>query len=244
MTDSTTLPKTFTTPLYGHEKPVIITGGPRTGTTLTMAFLEACGMVIGKTAERSPLKEGDIRDKFYKPVLKEGGFDPLAQGTLPPPGWYPTGRDIKADRQLVKACFGWPEDKRFGVQPWGFKAIKGLLFYPYLNAMFPEGIKWVVVHREVESWIGSLMRTGFMNKYTTEEGWRCYTERIQLRQNALIDMTDEPHEIATFFPSAFRAVNTPAGEEMLKDLCQYVGVPYSRAAALRIFDPGKYKEAR
>lgn len=226
-------------------RPLIITGGPRTGTTLTMSYLQASGLVIGKGAERSPLKEGAIRDKFYKPVLKQGGFDPLAQSTLPPPCWTPVGRDLTQDRKLILDLFEWPDGGTSFEVEWGFKAIKGLLFWPYLQHLFPQGVKWLIVHREIESWIGSLMRTGFMNAYKDSEGWRCYCERIQLRQNALIDMAQmygEKNEVRTFFPRCFKE---PAQDRniMLQELCEYANLPFNPKVADKVFDNTKYISA-
>lgn len=229
---------------HDFTKPLIMVGGPRTGTSLTMQFLHRCGMVVGKGAERSPLCEGRIRDQYYKPVLKEGGYDPLAQRKLPPVGWQPA-RDPQKDRHLIDELFEWPEDRRYGHQAYGFKAIKGLLFFPHLAACFPNGVRWLVIHRGIDGWVDSLMRTGFMNAHSDEEGWRGYCERIQLRQNALIDTCDEPHEISSFFPSAFHGVvqGNEGAEKQLRELCAYVGVPYSFQAVQDTFNPTKYKGA-
>ena len=97
--------------------PIIVTGGPRSGTTLTMRFLHACGMEVGTETAKNPLLEGRIRDQLFKPLLASGGFDRRAQKSLPPVGWEPAMPVVQV-RQEVLDLFGGPTGE--GVV-WGFK---------------------------------------------------------------------------------------------------------------------------
>lgn len=143
-----------------------------------MKILHAAGMQVGtmaetQTAPGSPWGEGRIRDQLFKPILEDGGFDPLAQDPLPPVGWYPDMEPGEFRRQVLELV-----EVRDLTRPWGFKAIKGVLFWKLLNDAFPDA-KWVMVDRGVDEHIASLMRTPFMTAYNTYSGWRQYLREIE-----------------------------------------------------------------
>lgn len=141
-----------------------------------MQILHAAGMQLGKSATESlnaapgsPRGEGRIRDEIYKPILEQGGFDPLGQTSLPPVGWEP---DFITPEELREKVIALAQIEDMD-KPWGFKAIKGLLFWPLFDKAFPDA-KWVTVARPVNEHIQSLIRTPFMTVHDTEAGWRQY----------------------------------------------------------------------
>lgn len=198
------------------RQPVIVVGGPRSGTTLTMRFLHANGMQVGKSAEKHPLMEGRIRDEFYKPVLKDGGFDQLAQKKLPPPGWDPVSLHPGTARESILHL---SEVEDTGL-PWGFKGVKGLLMWPILHLAFP-GAKWVVIHRDRAEHIQSLLRTGFMTAHSDSFGWNAYLDEIDAHITSLTSCTDI--DFTVFSPGKLR----DADDQYLEDFCQWCGLSYN-----------------
>lgn len=213
------------------KDPIIVTGGPRSGTTLTMKFLQACGMEVGASAARSTLVEGRIRDELYKPILASGGFDPRAQNPLPPLGWQP---EMSAER-FRSAVLALAEIDVTKNAVWGFKAIKGLLFWRLVNEAFPKA-KWIVIHREREEHIDSLLRTSFMNTYTTREGWDRYLTEID---EHMLDLIAEIDNWEQFEPAELREEKPDIGR--LTYLCEWCGLTFNKQA-LSVFDSSKYKK--
>ena len=155
-------------------------------------------MQLGSSAEQSlnnapgaPRGEGKLRDNIWKPILEEGGFDPLAQTNLPPVGWEP---EFIEPFQLADQIMELIEVDDFD-KPWGFKAIKGLLFWKTLHKAFP-GAQWVFVERHREPHIASLMATPFMTAYDHAAGWGYYLDQIDKH----IDDAWETVDVNAFWP--------------------------------------------
>ena len=185
------------------KPPIIVTGAPRSGTSLTMQILHAAGMQLGKSAEESlnaapgsPRGEGRIREQIEKPILERGGFDPLGQNPLPPLEWKPDFITASELREQVLAAVQVKDLNK----PWGFKAIKGLLFWPLFAEAFPDA-QWVFVERQVNEHIKSIMRTPFMRAFSTEEEWRKYLSKIDSHMNACWDGVDN---VSIFHPENVR----------------------------------------
>jgi len=214
--------------------PVIVTGAPRSGTTLTMRWLEANGLQVGKKAAQADLAEGRIRDEFFKPVLKSGGFDPLAQETMPPVGWRPKMSAAQARQKILDLA-----EVDYFSRPWGFKAIKGLLFWRLLHEAFPDA-KWLLIYRLPPEHIDSLLRTPFMRAHSTREGWREYLDTIY-EHAADLQSVVRPYPLGpvrVFRPSLLR---DPAGQEdRLKDVIAWLGLYYNPRSP-HVYDQTKYR---
>ena len=208
--------------------PIIVVGGARSGTTLTMRFLHANGMQVGKSAEINPLVEGKIRDQFYKPVLEKGGFDKLAQRKLPPPGWDPQVGNVK-DRILDLGEF---DDTGLA---WGFKGVKGILMWKALHRAFPEA-RWVVVSRERGEHVESLLRTPFMTAHTDSVGWNAYLDEIDAHIESLVSCPEV--NCTVFSPSILR--DDRKNDQYLEDFCAWCGLVYNPRSK-GVFDRKLYR---
>lgn len=207
-------------------QPIIVTGGPRSGTTLTMRILQAAGMQLGRTAECADLREGKIRDQLYKPILKAGGYDPLAQDPLPPVGWYPDMKPEEFREKVIELAEIDDLNK-----PWGFKAIKGLLFWRLLHDAFPEA-EWVFVERATTEHTDSLMRTIFMRCHDTHEGWEEYLNLIEAHAADAWDIVTGWE----YWPSDLRKGDF----EDTADLIKWCGLQMNDQVYQQ-FNPGLYK---
>ncbi len=142
------------------SQPILVTGLPRSGTSLIAGALAVCGAWTGLTAAPTPwnrkggFENEALKDQFVKPVLALLGADPLGLDPLPAPGTLPP-IDPAAFRDLVLAALarqGWD-----GQQRWLFKDAKLALIAPLWIAAFPEA-DWIVVRRRRDAVIASALR--------------------------------------------------------------------------------------
>lgn len=131
--------------------PILVTGLPRSGTSLLAGCLAICGAWTGPTAGPSPsnrkgsFENEALKDRFVKPTLALVGADPLGLDPLPPVAARPPieatpFRDL-VERELRRQ--GWD-----GARAWLFKDAKLALIWPLWAAAFPEA-RWVVTHRHL-----------------------------------------------------------------------------------------------
>lgn len=155
------------------DKPIIVTGCARSGTSMVAGVLHLCGAWIGQVTgptrwnKKGQFENEFIRDKLTKPYLRAIGADPLGQKPLPKkiyPGMIPQTWEEKV-KNIIKSQ-GYD-----GNQLWMFKGAKACLIWEVWNAAFPEAT-WIIVRRDDEKIIDSCMRTSFMRKRSTREEWQ------------------------------------------------------------------------
>lgn len=160
------------------DKPILITGCARSGTSLTAAMFYYSGAWCGEVAppdrdKRNAMVENTtIRNKLVKPYLMNIGCDPMGQDPLP------RTQDIEVYDKMVEDGKDWWSDKikeiirgqsyKHGI--WFYKGAKMCLMWPLWHAAFPEA-RWVIVRRDKEEIISSCLRTGFMKAYRDRKGW-------------------------------------------------------------------------
>lgn len=140
--------------------PILVTGLPRSGTSLVAGILALCGAWTGDTTPPSPwnrkggFENEALKDRFVKPYLALDGVDPLGLDPLPrlamPPLVAP-----EIWRQLVSGMvdeLGLPPG-----QPWLFKDAKLALVWRQWAAAFPEA-RWLVVRRRRDGVVASALR--------------------------------------------------------------------------------------
>ena len=156
------------------NSPIIVTGVPRSGTSLTCGVLNTLGAFGGDM--RGPTdwnQKGMFENRrivgLVKDYLRSIDCDPLAQHPLPALSdlrpWPTLQNDIE---QAMRA-----DGYEGGV--WFFKTVKGCHLWPLFMQAFPLA-HWIIVERPKEQVIDSLLRTPFMRAYNTREGWDQYIE--------------------------------------------------------------------
>lgn len=170
------------------EKPILITGCARSGTSMTAGVFNICGAFGGKMSGSTPynrkgmFENTEIRNGITKPFLVSIGADPLCQNPLP---------DIE---KVWESAYSQKEDKnnlRFQVLRvitgngytqgrWFYKGAKMCLLWPLWNYAFPFA-QWVIVRRAKEDIIKSCLKTKFMRNHSTPEGWRGWAETHEKR---------------------------------------------------------------
>lgn len=163
------------------KKPILITGLPRSGTSLTAGLLDICGVWSGTTVQASKdnikgfFEHCALREVVNKALLSRMGCDPLGVRKLPPHELPPINNFKETIYDILI------KDGYTGKQPWMFKDAKLLLLWPYYKTYFPSAT-WIVVKRDKEEIIDSCLRTGFMKQHSEDrEFWNAWAQNYEDR---------------------------------------------------------------
>ena len=196
---------------------VLITGVARSGTSLTSQICGALGANLGTV--NGLFENMPIRENVLKPMIQASGGDRLGQHPLPPrdadPGWK--------IRDTVEA--------QLGRDGWAYKGVKMLLVWRNWVREFPDA-KWVIVRRDADDIARSCLRTEFMRKYDTHQGWlgwvREYTDRIADLQLHADYIEIWPH----------KAVSGDLSE--YKRMADHCGLTWDQAAVEAVIDRDRW----
>jgi hypothetical protein len=163
--------------MNNSDRPILITGMMRSGTSMTAGILHLCGAWAGKSYVRTRqgavriLENVGIRDGFTKPMLAELGCDP-GEGKF-------VQRKVVEDVVAAGSIDTWKNNimsplakQGYFAKPrqWFYKSTELSLVWPIWNAVFPRA-RWVLVRRDAEDLVRSCLRTGYMKPYSNRSGW-------------------------------------------------------------------------
>ena len=179
--------------------PILITGLPRSGTSVTAGVFSLCGAWTGSTALPSPwnrkgtFENEALKNSFVKPVLSMIGADPLGLDRLPRPGTMPPIDPAKF-RGLVHDAVrrqGWDGSRR-----WLFKDAKLALIAPLWIAAFPDA-DWIVVRRRRDAVIASALRAKPMAKRLGRDWsrWKTWAHDYLAHLESLAEAVDVRVEV-------------------------------------------------
>ena len=182
--------------------PILITGFPRSGTSLVAGMFAACGAWTGECVpggadnprgffENIRLRE-NITKKILGDLLK---CDPLGIRSLPEldtvrkvfsaePGGGGAVQNyaFKAFVEKELAADGYD-----GTSPWLYKDCKTSLLWPLWHAAWPDA-KWVIVRRSLNEIVRSCKGTSFMRQHGLNfAGWQ---EKVEAYMDRLENMVE------------------------------------------------------
>lgn len=134
------------------ERPILVTGCPRSGTSLVAGVLKACGMFTGKVDKMN--ENIRIRDKIIKPFMITQNWD--AEGVNVPPLVENVELIGRPRIRGVLNVEGW------GGGQWMYKDRRIALMFPIWAKMFPQAV-FVIVRRSDQQIITSCLQTAYMN---------------------------------------------------------------------------------
>ena len=184
------------------DKPILITGCARSGTSMTAGIVDMCGAYGGlinlnKTRNNpTGMRENiQIVNSVVKPYLKSIGADPMCQKNLPDIAVVKSSlSDELVDKirhRVTNIIVSQGYDKK---SLWYNKCPKMALIWPLWNAMFPDAT-WIIVRRDVEDIVRSCLRTSFMRAYTNKSGWILWAGEHEKRFEEMIDAKLKVYEI-------------------------------------------------
>jgi hypothetical protein len=165
------------------QHPILITGLPRSGTSMIAGLFDACGAwsgttIPGNTANpRGYFEHAVIREQITKQILGKLGHDPLGVASLPP---LELAMPVKGLSDIITDII--LRDGYDGLTPWLYKGAKMSLIWPVFEKAFPAA-RWIIVRRDTEAVIDSCLRTPFMAQHSSdrlfwEEFAAAYLERL------------------------------------------------------------------
>ena len=155
---------------------ILISGVPRSGTSLTAGIINLCGAWGGEMSgpnsfnQKGMFENSQIRDKLTKPYLKSIGCDPMGQNPLPHIDHEMKLKFIREGKEWRAKVINILKSQGLNGGTWFYKGAKMCLFWPLWDSAFPTA-KWVIVRRKQEDIIRSCMKTPFMRAYDTTSGW-------------------------------------------------------------------------
>jgi len=167
------------------EKPILITGCARSGTSMTAGIVHLCGAWGGQLAgpndnnKKGMFENLEIRNGVVKPYFRALGVDPLGQKPLPDITKF-FGLSERQGENWKQKIFSVIDKQGYAGQKWFYKGAKACLFWPLWDKAFPKA-KWIIVRRNDEDIINSCLKTGFMRAYNTADGWRKWVEEHKRR---------------------------------------------------------------
>ena len=151
--------------------PIIVTGPPRSGTSLTSGILHECGAWVGdcfpgtSSNPKGFFENKVIREQIIKPMLSQRGIDPLGQ--------FPLDGEYKPAPELRRRVFSAIDAQGYIGGPWLMKGIKVALMWREWAEAFPDA-RWIIVRRDIESAAESCRRAPFMTHYSGLDEWSRY----------------------------------------------------------------------
>lgn len=152
------------------QDPILITGIPRSGTSMVAGCFHKCGAFGGNMAGPNRNNEKGMFENIrvrgvVKEYLRQIGVDPLGQYPLPNPAklGIPTNW-----RRIVENIM---KDEGYDGGAWMYKGAKITLTYPVWQYAFPNA-KYIIVRRRTPQIITSCKKTGFMKAFHNEKNQR------------------------------------------------------------------------
>ncbi len=174
------------------HNPILITGVPRSGTSMVAGAINICGAFGGvmrgpnKNNARGMFENASIVQNIIKPYLRGIDRDPLGQYPLPDVRTLPIPNDLAANVQNVLINEGHTGG------PWMYKGAKMCLMWPAWAHAFPDA-KWIIVRRCTGDIVQSCLKTNFMRAFAHKatqkavgakseiEGWLWYVRQHEKR---------------------------------------------------------------
>lgn len=183
-----------------NQAPILITGVPRSGTSMIAATINICGAFGGEMSKRGRYSNDYIREEIVKPYLKYGERCKFSR------------LDI-TDGLLT-------EGYKDGA--WMYKDSNLPYCYQLWNKEFPNA-KWVIVRRKPVDIIQSCMKTKYMTAYSTEEGW---LSMIHDYEKKFVEMIQEGLNCKVIWPERM----VQGDYQQIYELCDWLGLPWKKEA--------------
>jgi len=215
-------------------RPILVTGLPRSGTSLVAGCLHLCGAFVGRCVEPTPenpkgyFENAFLRDRIDKRLLEALGADPRGVDPLPPLERVPALADLQRLALDALRIEGYD-----GASAWLFKDAKLTLLWPAWAAAFPAA-RWVIVRRREEQVVRSCLRTRFMRRHSDDPlFWslfcRAYLDRLERLKTSGVSWCE-------VWPERLVAGDLAP----LERLCGELGLAFDRPAVAELVTPAHW----
>lgn len=214
--------------------PILITGCPRSGTSIIGAVMNQCGAFLGNTTKRGMFENIRIHDEIVKPYFSRMGVDPKGQYPLPDLSAISIPMDWRQKVEQIILNEGYEEGS------WMYKGTGMSLVWPVWHYAFPNA-KWVIVRRRTPDIISSCLKTGYMNAFSDEDvqskvnvisesdGWLWWVHQHIQR---FTEMIQEGVNCKQIWPERM----VYGDYQQLHEVLDWVGLPW-KSEVLNFIDP-------
>lgn len=207
-------------------EPILVTGAPRSGTTMTAGILRRCGAWVGHVD--ATYENIDVRDRVMIPYFKFIGADPRGQNPLP------NVDNLKPLAGLARRVETFVKFQGYRYGQWMVKSNRIILTWPLWRETF-SGAKWVIVRRKPVDVVNSCMKTCYMDGHKDEPGWASWLNQYQKRFNALHASGANVREI---WPCRFIA----GDYSEVEDVVQWLGLQWNEAKIRDYVNPELWRD--
>lgn len=193
-----------------EKSPILITGVPRSGTSMIAATINLCGAFGGEMSKRGMNSNDRIREEIVKPYLIEVG---IHKDGLSPRGLKLNPIDIKDWVENIMMEEGYYEGS------WMYKDYRLSLMWSIWNQAFPNA-KWVIVRRRTGDILQSCMKTGYMTTYSDEKGWLNMVHEYEKKLVSLIESCPNHFII---WPERM----VQGDYQQIYDMCDWLGITWN-----------------
>ena len=184
------------------QSPCLVTGVPRSGTSMIAATINMCGAFAGEMSKRGMYSNDNIRELLVKPYLE-------TYTDLIPTDW----------KQCVESIL-LSEEYKNGA--WMYKDSNLSKMWKVWNYAYPDA-KWVIVRRRTGDIVSSCMKTGYMTEYNTDEGW---LQMVHEYEKYFVEMITEGLNCKIIWPERMVQGNY----QQLYELCDWLGLEWNPKA--------------
>lgn len=169
--------------------PIIITGIPRSGTSMIAGIIDICGAFMGNTNKM--MENQELKDRLLIPFMRSIGAEETGQINHPDLSSLQIPVGFRKHVLDIYKAQGWTEE-----QPLAIKSNLVALTWPIWQYAFPNA-KFIIVRRRTGDIVNSCIKTGYMNKHDTKEGW---VEMCRSYQNRFSQMIEEGMNCKVIWP--------------------------------------------
>lgn len=227
------------------DKPILITGAARSGTSMIAGIIYICGAFKGDTSgpnknnQKGMFENFHVRDKIVKPYLESIGADRLGQYPLPDINNLPVnpafGRDII---EVMKS-----QGHKSG--QWMYKGAKICLCWPTWQFAFPEA-KIIIVRRKTPDIVSSCLKTSFMKAFhrqatlkeigarNSREGWLWWVHQHERR---MVEMCKAWNDVKFVWPERL----IEGDYDQMRDTIQWLGLTWNQKEVMNFIEPKLWK---
>lgn len=144
-----------------NQSPILITGCPRSGTSMVAGVFHICGAFAGITDKM--YENIHVRDFWVKNYLRNIGMD--VNGCYPLLNQYPVCLPEYWNEKISSdfICQGLSS-----TESWMYKDCRNALLWKLWNLSFPDAV-WVIVRRKTEDIIESCKKTTYMGTFLKKD---------------------------------------------------------------------------
>lgn len=217
-----------------EQSPILITGCPRSNTSMIAAIVNMCGAFGGRMSKRGMFNNDRIREEVIKPYFHVTCADVLGQYPLPDTGKIsiPVDWRQKVERIMV--------DQEYKTGHWMYKDGRSCLTWPVWNFAFPNA-KWIIVRRRTGDIVQSCLRTGFMTAFadpgnqkavgvtSEQDGWSWW---VHQHENRFIEMINAGMNVKIVWPERM----VEGDYQQMYETLEWLGLPWNKKM-VSLIDP-------